>query len=600
MSAKQFRRYLEVTGRLKADDEKLRAGLSLPSDDETDEEEPPRGNRFALLEEEDDGVGNSDDEEGLTKANESENEGNSHSPIANKVDSKKGPKRSRKKKAGKENCSSDTDSLVANFTRDVTVPTDVIYDGTTEELFERDIFKVDVRLFNYENELRLILGQRPIGYTSRDHRRPPKGIIVKKKADWPKIKNVGITMELDRIEGEVKYYKFVHNAHYKELQLEFWNATNTVNEETILAILRECHYHLDSLIVMADIMSSRDEHRAARDLIERGIFCCESLLDARFRLTDFNDRLDYDEFENRAFFLLLHRHMRVLIDRGLSNAAFNVAKLLYHLDPASDPLAILLVIDTLAIRANQPHVVLQIYESLKVLRCLQQLPNFAYSVALAHFQISLKSEDRSLADEALASAIRHFPTVVLKLLDRMNVQPDADLSNNVRMGALYHERQSEGLRLLISIYVDHSHDLWRESAVLRWFEEVTAATMSTFHVYEDEMLEWEKLRCNGYSGTPANVRRHAVLWDLAPNPNSLLTDPIPPALSRSGYELVTRQGPVPSSGSFFGNLIQSLVPDPDQAERIGEVVGEIANMARQYIYRNNASEEDHRRPNDPQ
>lgn len=58
--------------------------------------------------------------------------------------------------------------------------------------------------------------------------------------------------------------------------------------------------------------------------------------------------------------------MRILIDRGLSNAAFNVAKLLYHLDPASDPLAILLVIDTLAIRANQPHVVLQIYEALKV------------------------------------------------------------------------------------------------------------------------------------------------------------------------------------------------------------------------------------------
>lgn len=54
-------------------------------------------------------------------------------------------------------------------------------------------------------------------------------------------------------------------------------------------------------------------------------------------------------------------------------------------------------------------------------------------------------------------------------------------------------RQSEGLRLLISIYVDHSHDLWRESAVLEWCEEVTAATMSTFHVYEDEMLAWEKL-----------------------------------------------------------------------------------------------------------
>lgn len=33
------------------------------------------------------------------------------------------------------------------------------------------------------------------------------------------------------------------------------------------AILRECHYHLDSLLVMADVMSNQDEHRTARDLI---------------------------------------------------------------------------------------------------------------------------------------------------------------------------------------------------------------------------------------------------------------------------------------------------------------------------------------------
>lgn len=48
MSAKQFRRYLEVTGRLKTEDEILRAGLSLPSDDEPEEEEPRTGNRYAI------------------------------------------------------------------------------------------------------------------------------------------------------------------------------------------------------------------------------------------------------------------------------------------------------------------------------------------------------------------------------------------------------------------------------------------------------------------------------------------------------------------------------------------------------------------------
>lgn len=99
--------------------------------------------RFALLEEEDESVKNSDDETRSTKANKSDNEGTRQSPIVNEVDSKKEEKRNKKKKKrGNENWSSDTDSLMVNFMRDVAVSTDVLHDGTTEELFERDIFKV--------------------------------------------------------------------------------------------------------------------------------------------------------------------------------------------------------------------------------------------------------------------------------------------------------------------------------------------------------------------------------------------------------------------------------------------------------------------------
>ena len=57
------------------------------------------------------------------------------------------------------------------------------------------------------------------------------------------------------------------------------------------------------------------------------------------------------------------------------------------MDPIGDPLGVLLMLDYYALKCDEYHYLIQVYEEYNDTRNLQLLPNFAYSVALAHFQV---------------------------------------------------------------------------------------------------------------------------------------------------------------------------------------------------------------------
>uniref|UniRef100_A0A183EC56 Tetratricopeptide repeat protein n=1 Tax=Gongylonema pulchrum TaxID=637853 RepID=A0A183EC56_9BILA len=84
-------------------------------------------------------------------------------------------------------------------------------------------------------------------------------------------------------------------------------------------------------------------------------------------LSNFEHRIDYADFENRAFFLLLHRYMRNLRDRCCYTTALNIAKLIYRLDPVQDPMAIMLTIDTIALQAGEYDYLILLYDTLKMI-----------------------------------------------------------------------------------------------------------------------------------------------------------------------------------------------------------------------------------------
>ncbi|VBB34317.1 unnamed protein product, partial [Acanthocheilonema viteae] len=315
--------------------------------------------------------------------------------------------------------------------------------------------------------------------------------------------------------------------------------------------------------------------------VERGLFCCESVFAPRFQLSNFDHRIDYVHFENRAFYLLLHRHLRNLVDRHCFKTAFHVARLIYRLDPVADPLAIMLTIDMIALKAREYNYLIHLYDALKSSKNLDRLPNFAYSVALAHFFLFCENgnaEQKEMADFMLGSAIRHFPTVLLKLLDAMNVQPDSTVENNKYMSALAYERESEGIKLLTSIYVKLAPSVWLENpSILSWLEKATRAAVSSFKHSKEEIASWERMRKTCYVGVPRNIERHAYLWEVTRNAEWVLSDPAPPYNGRMMY---TRAPSTPRPDSFLSGLLHSVWPNYDQAQHLNASIEEVLNALR--------------------
>lgn len=139
------------------------------------------------------------------------------------------------------------------------------------------------------------------------------------------------------------------------------------------------------IVVCFYVDKINDENLQATEVIERALYALETYLHPCFSLTSGNCHLDYRYRENRAFFLLLFKYARGLEARACTRTAFEIAKLLWNLNPYMDPLAMVLVMDYYAIRAKQYSWLIDFYEEHNKRRNLSQLPNMAYSYALALF-----------------------------------------------------------------------------------------------------------------------------------------------------------------------------------------------------------------------
>ncbi|KAK6018577.1 hypothetical protein OSTOST_15831, partial [Ostertagia ostertagi] len=93
-----------------------------------------------------------------------------------------------------------------------------------EPLGVDQLIKPDPRLFDAAAELKRALGksfkmEASASSSNRSHRKAGGGgKLVKQKNTWPPIRSIGLSMEVDREEGQEKWFKFVHNAHYEQLE----------------------------------------------------------------------------------------------------------------------------------------------------------------------------------------------------------------------------------------------------------------------------------------------------------------------------------------------------------------------------------------------
>ncbi|KAF3832571.1 hypothetical protein F7725_026236 [Dissostichus mawsoni] len=443
----------------------------------------------------------------------------------------------------------------------------------------RSVLHVEHRNLNSETELKRYFGARAVQGDQRPRQRNRQfhrsTWMTIPKDSWPRFSRPG------------RLFLTLHGRDYQQVQFKFLDAVESMDPNNIVALLQLNPYHIDSLLQLSDVCRIQEDQEMARDLIERAMYSFECAFHPLFSLTSSTSRLDYLRTENRAFYLALYKHMMFLEKRGCPRTALEYCKLILSLDPDSDPLCMLLLIDFLTLRSREYHSLLQLHQEWEEHRNLSQLPNFAFSTALCHFHLSQledvdpeeSEKERHKADQLLQDALIMFPGVLIPLLDLCTVQPDAAVSSHVFFGPKSQLGQPPALAELTSLYVGRTHSLWREAAVMLWLEESVKEVLRRVDAKDPLVEECQNnnhdficfRRKQRYQSAPRNIHRHVLLSEIKEATSSLPLevtsqpvmgfDPLPPLDSVMSYTRPERQHVGATNESTLSLFFRSLLPN---------------------------------------
>ncbi|KAJ8876569.1 hypothetical protein PR048_021014 [Dryococelus australis] len=128
--------------------------------------------------------------------------------------------------------------------------------------------------------------------------------------------------------------------------------------------------------------------------------------------------------------------------RGCHRTALELCKLLLSLDPEGDPMGVLLCVDLFALRSHSYQWLVDLNHLWESSRNLSQLPNHAFSLAMAHWRLG-----SNYADALLQNALLMFPSTLPLLLDKCSVQADDRIAKYRFFQSGYSDRYPAALYL---------------------------------------------------------------------------------------------------------------------------------------------------------
>ncbi|XP_072374164.1 ribosome quality control complex subunit TCF25 isoform X2 [Scyliorhinus torazame] len=440
------------------------------------------------------------------------------------------PKRKKKRKKNRtstpadfqEGATDDIDSIL----QEIDGSNGFQYQTHTVSAETRPLLYVEHRNLNPETELKRYFGARAVLGDQRSkqrHRSLHRSTwLTTPKDTWPRYTKTGISMQLLETKGGAQYFSFEHNRDYQQAQFKFLDAVDSMDPNNILALLRVNPHHIDSLLQLSDICRMQEDQEMARDLIEKALYCFESAFHPVFSLTSGNSRLDYRQAENRSFFLSLYKHMIFLEKRGCPRTALEFCKLIRSLDPETDPLCALLIIDFFALRAREYAFLTRLYEEWEFHLNLSQLPNFAFSVPLAYYHLSQRedvsdterTQKQERAKRLIQNALIVFPSVLMPLLDLCGVQADQAVLSHNYFGLEVQIRQPIALKQLVALFIGRNWMLWKDARIMSWLEENVKEVLRRVDAKDPLVQESENKRRIRYQNVPRNIYRHIILSEI--------------------------------------------------------------------------------------
>lgn len=517
-----------------------------------------------------------DDETDGKPVNNDEKE-NQSSGTNNKPAARSKKKAKKKKKKGKTNDDSnvqkDEDDEFLSWESEVpsnlTGATSVNHDGMNT----KPLLMIEHRNLNAENELCRKFGSRIVrGDRGRpNHRRTQRATwLINPRDNWPKVGKSGIQMKLLRIKDGYSYFAFEHTPSYQAIQFKFLDAVESMDPNNISGILSVYGYHIDSLLQLSEVCKMAEDHQMAAELVERALYCFECSFHPLFNVTQGKSRMEYKNAENRPFFLALFHHLKFVGQKGCYRTALELCKLLLSLSPDEDPLCVLLMMDFYALHSGEYDFLIRLYDEWEAHKNLSQLPNFAFSIALAHFHRSKVTNCVATADELIQKALMNFPSALMALLDKCAIALDAAMMNHPFFGIASQASESIGLKQLIALFVGRTFSEWKDPEVADWLAKNVRIVLAKVDKKDPYVNECEEKRKVRYQGTPRNIYRHIILSDIKEASTSLpveLTvspvmsyDPLPPVDSVAGYIRPERTRRGREDTNAMAEFLRSLWP----------------------------------------
>ncbi|XP_065340572.1 ribosome quality control complex subunit TCF25 [Cloeon dipterum] len=450
----------------------------------------------------------------------------------------------------------------------------------------KELLSIDNRNLNPNNELKRIFGVKIVQSEQRKKSRTRTHLrntgIVTPKDTWPIIGKQGITMRYCEQKGQVQVFSYEHNPDYQLVQRIFLQAVESLNPDNVVAVIHSHPYHVDALLQVAELCKMSEDLQMAADLVERALYALEHAFHPLFNLAQGNCRLDYCRQENRALFIALFKHLTMVGQRACHRTALELSKVVLSLDPDDDPLAMVLVIDLYALRSRQYSWLVRLADEWEASRNLSQLPNFAYSTAVARFHLAVQGAiEMADADASLQLALIMFPGVLSPLLEKCSVQVDHKVLAHDFFGPKAQTSMPPALAQLVQLYVARCWPVWKEAELLPWLERNTHAVLARVDSKDPLVSECDGHRRRRYQGAPPkNITRHIVLADLKEVPPAISPgdstgpvmsfDPLPPADSINLYERPRRPrtATVDNAGAL-SLFFRSLLPTYNANEPAG-------------------------------
>ncbi|KAI6044588.1 transcriptional repressor TCF25-domain-containing protein [Pisolithus marmoratus] len=441
-----------------------------------------------------------------------------------------------------------------------------------------------------------------------------------------------------------KWWTVEYTRRYKGATRDFIRAVRSGAPDAMWEVLHTLPWHADTLLQLGELYRHREgkcvtvlrlvihrlpfcssEYSTAVDHVSRAIFTYERAFVGTFSFTSGVNRLDFDFVENRPFFLAIHQQVIDLQRRGCPRSAFEHARLLFSLEPLTDPHGALLHLDFLAIKAGMGDWLLDVW---KVYRSRHDaieaggeymdpsvLPGWMFARALLLRMEEKIKRDRSEdvteeSTEALKQAISAYPSVVPLLADKCEISLSANIRSHkefrICTDSVGLSPAESVLHLLSHIYAIRSASLWKLPDLSSWLVSTASTLLPNFSSNRAHPFRERFLRVFNSDHLRHSVYRHIIVLQqthaqeqyrilMTFIPRGVLTsheyacDPLPPPTARSSYDtkffegaedLTSQRGPYRRTRAEERQL-ERLVPDAAIREQLIALFERLPGLAAQ-------------------